>query len=159
MKDKLEGYGYFAREVFFRITATHPEHRFYFLFERPFDPSFIPSSNVEGVVISPPARHPLLWKIWYDVSIPFFLKKVRADLFVSPDGFCSLSTPVPQCMVAHDLGFLHLPGAYKRSHTWYLKFYTPKFFRKAKRIATVSEFSKEDICKQYKISPQKIDVV
>jgi glycosyltransferase involved in cell wall biosynthesis len=37
--------------------------------------------------------------------------------------------------------------------------FTPKFAKKADRIATVSNFSKNDIVKQYHIDPEKIDVV
>jgi glycosyltransferase involved in cell wall biosynthesis len=159
LKDQLEGYGYFIFETFRRITALHPEHKFIFIFDRPFDRRFIFSENITPVVSGPPARHPLLWKYWYDVKIPRLLKKYKADLFVSPDGYCSLNTKIPQCMVVHDLAFLHFPSHAKKSHLFYLKKYTPKFLEKAKTIATVSEFSKRDILDQYKIDPQKINVV
>lgn len=159
LKDKLEGYGYFVKEVFRLIAAAHPEHRFYFLFDRPYHDEFIFSSNVHPLVISPPARHPLLWKYWYDIRLPLVLKKIRADVFVSPDGFCSLATRVPQCLVVHDLGFLHHPGAYQKSHAIFLKRYVPKYLKKATTVATVSQFSKDDIVKHYKTDPQKISVV
>ena len=151
LKDKLEGYGYFVKEVFRLMAAAHPEHRFYFLFDRPFDQKYIFSSNVHPIVVSPPARHPVLWKYWYDVKIPLALKKIKADVFVSPDGYCSLTTKLPQCLVVHDLGFLHHPEAYKKTHVSFLKRNTPKFLKKAKHIVTVSKFSKEDILKHYKI--------
>jgi glycosyltransferase involved in cell wall biosynthesis len=41
----------------------------------------------------------------------------------------------------------------------YYKHFFPKFARKASRIATVSEYSKSDIAKQYGISSSLIDVV
>ena len=156
---ELEGFGYFAKEVFQRMTRDHPEHQFYFLFDRPYDPAYLFSENVQAIVMTPPARHPLLWKYWFDIRVPAVLRRIRADLFVSPDGFCSLRTRVPQCMVVHDLGFLHFPAGYKKSHLFYLKRYTPRFVRKAKRIATVSAFSRSDLVKQYKMIPEKIDVV
>ena len=159
LKERLEGYGYFIKEIFQLITKNHPEHQFYFLFDRPFNEKFIFESNVQGLVVSPPARLPLLWKYWYDIKVPLALKKIKADVFVSPDGYCSLTTKVPQCLLIHDLGFLHYPDAYKKSHVTYLKKYTPKFVNKAKTIVTVSQFSKNDITSQYKIEPQTIDVV
>jgi glycosyltransferase involved in cell wall biosynthesis len=140
-------------------VRKHPEHQFYFLFDRPFNEEFIFSSNVHPVVVSPPARHPLLWKYWYDVKLPVILKKIKADVLVSPDGYSSLTTKVPQCLVVHDLGFLHQPDAYKKSHVRFLKRKTPKFLRKARSIVTVSQFSKDDIVKHYKTKPEKIDVV
>ena len=159
LNDYLEGYGYFIYETFRRITANHPEHDFIFIFDRPFDERFVFGKNVKAVVTGPPARHPLLWKYWYDVKIPAVLRKYKADVFVSCDGFCSLTTKVPQCMVLHDLAFLHHPSFIKRSHLLFYKKYTPKFLQKAKTIATVSGFSKKDILEHYKIEPSKIDVV
>ena len=155
----LEGFGYFTREALQVLVTRHPEHRFHFFFDRPFSADFIFSSNVTGHVLSPPARHPFLWKYWFDVKAALALKKIRADVFLSPDGQCSLTTGVPQCLVVHDLGFLHYPEGYQRSHLAYYKRFTPKFVRRAACIATVSQFSKSDIVAQYGTAPEKISVV
>jgi len=159
IKDSLEGFGNFTAEIFGTMARQHPEHQFYFLLDRPFDslPDLPP--NVSLQVVAPPARHPLLWKYWFDIKIPQVLRKIKADVFVSPDGFCSLTTKVPQCLVVHDLGFLHYPEAYKKTHYRFYKHFTPKFIKKASTIATVSEFSKQDIMAHYKTLPNKIDVV
>jgi glycosyltransferase involved in cell wall biosynthesis len=61
--------------------------------------------------------------------------------------------------VVHDLGFLHYPEGYQKTHLAYYKRYTPKFICKAKTVATVSQFSKADIIQQYKESAEKISVV
>lgn len=155
----LEGCGYFTKEVLALLTHQHPEHEFFFFFDRPFSPQHLFSYNVQGKVLSPPARHPLLWKYWFDVKVAWQLKKINADVFLSPDGQCSLTTAVPQCLVIHDLGFLHHPDAYQKSHLLYYKKYTPKFIRKAKALATVSQFSKDDICKEYNVDPESLSVV
>jgi glycosyltransferase involved in cell wall biosynthesis len=157
--DYLEGYGYFLYESFSRITKTHQEHQFIFIFDRAYDKRFVFAENVKAVVVGPPARHPLLWKYWYDVKIPPVLKRHKADIFVSCDGFCSLTTKVPQCLLVHDLSFLRYPFFIKKSHFLFYKHYTPKFINKAKTIVTVSEFSKKDIISQYKIEPGKVAVV
>ena len=159
LSDYLEGYGNFIYETFNRITQNHPEHQFIFIFDRPYDERFVFRKNVKAVVTGPAARHPLLWKLWYDLKIPVVLRKYKADVFVSCDGFCSLRTKVPQCLVVHDLAFLHYPSFIKRSHLLFYKKYTPKFLNKAASVVTVSEFSKQDIIKQYKTEPTKIDVV
>lgn len=159
LNDYLEGYGYFLMETFKRITASHPEHEFIFIFDRPFDKKFIFLDNVIPVVAGPPARHPLLWKLWYDIKVPGVLKRYKADVFVSCDGFCSLNTTVPQCLLIHDLSFLHHPSFIKKSHLLFYKHYTPRFLQKADSIATVSEFSKNDILSHYKTEADKIQVV
>ena len=159
LKENLEGMGYFTREVFRLLTNQYKEHQFYFLFDRPYDETYIFSCNVTPVVVGPPARHPLLWKFWYDVKIPSVLKKIKADVFISPDGFCSLTSKIPQCLVVHDLGFLHYPETYRKSHELFYKRYTPLYLKKAKMIATVSHFSKKDIITQYKTADEKINIV
>lgn len=159
LKDYLEGYGYFIYETFKRITAAHPEHEFIFIFDRPYDQRFVFGSNAKAVVTGPPARHPLLWKLWYDIKIPALLRKYKADVFVSCDGFCSLGTKVPQCLMVHDLAFLHYPSLIPKSHLLYYKRYTPKMLAKAKAITTASAFSKNDIIDQYGVSADKINVV
>lgn len=159
IKNNLEGCGYFTKEVLQILVKKHPEHQFHFFFDRPYDKGFIFSENVHPHVVTPAARHPLLWKIWFDIKVPALLKKIKADVFLSPDGFCSLRTKVPQCIVIHDLGFLHYPDSYKKLHYLFYKRYTPKFLKKATSVATVSEFSKKDIIEHYKIAPEKVSVV
>ena len=159
LDEYLEGYGYFILEIFSRLSEKHSDHEFLFIFDRPVNKKFIFRNNVKIIVVGPPARHPLLWKLWYDIKIPSVLKKYKADVFVSCDGFCSLTSKVPQCLVVHDLSFLHFPSFNKKSHLLFYKRYTPKFLNTAKVIATVSEFSKKDIISHYKIDPARIDVV
>jgi glycosyltransferase involved in cell wall biosynthesis len=159
VKDGLDGYSAFIHELFSRITTQYPEHQFYFLFDRPYDPQLVFSSNVTPLVVSPPARHPLLWKWWFDVKVPRVLKKVGADVFVSPDGFCSLTTRVPQCLVVHDLGFLHNPQDYKKNHLFFYKQYTSKFLKKATQVIAVTTVLKQELISTYKTDEAKIAVV
>ena len=155
----LEGYGNFMYESFCRIARAQPQHQFIFIFDRPFDPKFIAAPNITGVVTGPPARTPLLWRLWFDYRVPAILRKFKADVFVSTDGFCSLRTRVPQCLVIHDLAFLHYPDFIKKGHLRFYKKYTPGFLRKATTVATVSSFSREDIIAYYRLAPAKITVI
>ena len=157
--DYLEGYGNFIYETFKRIAKQHPEHQFIFIFDRKQDKKFVIEPNVKEVVAGPSATHPLLWKLWYDVRIPAILKKYKADVFVSCDGFCSLGTKVPQCLVVHDLAFIHYPSFIRKSALLFYRRYIPRYLNKATVIATVSEFSKQDIIAKYKTEAVKINVV
>jgi glycosyltransferase involved in cell wall biosynthesis len=157
---EMEGYGYFLYETLKRMIAGHPGDQFILIFDRPYDQQFIFGPNVKAVVAGPAARHPLLWKFWYDARVPAILKKYKADLFLSTDGFCSLSTAVPQCIVVHDLAFLHGREFLRSSHFSYYKRYTGRFLKKARAIATVSAYTKNDILKNYPtIASEKIDII
>mgnify|MGYP001627310626 CR=1 FL=1 len=159
LKGKLEGIGWFTYEIIKRIVLAHPEHEFIFFFDRPYDPQFVFAPNVKPVVLAPPARHPFLWYAWFEISVRFALRKFKADAFVSTDGFLSLSTSVPTLLVIHDLAFEHFPEHLPLKFKAYLRYFTPRFARKSKHIVTVSQFSKSDLIKCYKLNPSKISVV
>ena len=159
IRDKLDGIGWFTFETFKRIALSHPEHEFIFLFDRPFDPSFIFSENIRPHVISPPARHPFLWYIWFEWSVRYILKKHKPDVFVSPDGFLCLSSKVPSIAVIHDINFHHRPFDLPFFTSLYYRKFFPCFARKSKYIATVSNYSKKDIITSYGVDPEKVRVV
>jgi glycosyltransferase involved in cell wall biosynthesis len=156
---KLEGIGWFTYETLKRLAQKHPEHEFIFLFDRDHDPEFIFGDNVTPVKVPLQARHPVLFYLWFEWFIPRVLKKQKADLFLSPDGYLSLRSDVKQLAVIHDINFEYYPRHLPWLVRWYLRHFFPKFAEKATRIATVSEFSKEDIVRHYEVEPEDIDVV
>jgi glycosyltransferase involved in cell wall biosynthesis len=158
LKDKLEGFGWFTYHTAKNLVARNPDIEFYFLFDRPYSTEFIFAENVTPVILYPQARHPLLFRWWFDFSVSRFLRKNNIDLFISPDGYLSLKTDVPQISVIHDLNFEHFPEDLKAHHSKYLRKFFPKFAQKAAHIITVSEYSKRDIIQTYGIAPSKIDV-
>ncbi|HYQ56231.1 MAG TPA: glycosyltransferase family 1 protein [Draconibacterium sp.] len=159
LKGKLEGIGWFTYETLKRMTINHPEHEFIFIFDRAYNQDYIFAENVKPVVIGPPTRHPVLWYLWFEYQIPRILKKYKADIFLSPDGYLSQRTKVPQLGVIHDINFVHRPDDLPWLKAKYYNLYFPKFAKLAKRIATVSFYSKEDITRSFKVDYDKIDVV
>lgn len=156
---RLDGIGRFADETLRLITSTHPEHQFYFYFDRKPDPRFLYNSNVTPVVVHPQARHPFLFLTWFEASLPLHFLRSRPDLFLSLDGFLSLNSSVSSVGVIHDLNFEHFPEDIPFLVRKYYKTMFPKFAQKATRLATVSEYSKSDIIDKYHIDASKIDVV
>jgi len=159
IKNKLDGIGWFSYESLKRITSLHPEHQFYFIFDRPFSDEFIFSDNIEPIVIGPPTRHPLLWYYWFEMRLPKRLDKINPDVFLSPDGYLSLTTRIKSLPVIHDINFAHNPKDLPLTTRWYYNYYFPRFAQKAERIVTVSEYSKQDIVATYGVDNKKIDVV
>jgi glycosyltransferase involved in cell wall biosynthesis len=155
---KLEGFGWYTYEVTKRLVEQHPEHDFILFFDRPFNKEFIFGKNVTPVVLSPPARHPFLFILWFDFVLPKALKKYKVDVFFSPDGYLSLRTSVPQIGTIHDINFEHFPKDLPKSARWYLRSYFPKFAKKAAQILTVSEYSKQDIVGTYGVNESKVTV-
>lgn len=159
LPNRLEGLGWFTYETLRRITVNHPEHTFYFVFDRKYAPNFIFSPNVKPIILSPPSRHPFLWYLRFEWLLPRLLKKLKADVYLSPDGWSTLRTKVPCVQVIHDLNYEHNPGDMPFWIRHYFKYFFPRFAQKAKQLATVSEYSKTDIVNTYGIPEDKVSVV
>jgi len=158
LEGRLEGLGWFTYQTMKRIVNDHPEHEFFFLFDRPYSKKFIFGDNVTPVVVHPPTRHPLLWYFWFEWALPRVFKRIQPDVFVSTDGYLSLRSKVRTVDVIHDINFEHYPNNIRWSMRRYLQYYFPRFAQRADRIVTVSEYSKSDIAETYGINPNKIDV-
>lgn len=159
LKGKMDGIGWFTAETARRMVASHPEHQFFFFFDRKPAEEFIFGANVTPVVLCPQARHPVLWYLYFEWATTKALKKYKIDLYLSPDGMMPLHPKVPTLTVIHDLNFEHAKGNLKPSHQRYMSHYFPLFARYATRVATVSTYSKKDIAETYGIDLSKIDVV
>lgn len=155
---KMEGIGRFSDQVLKRLVLDNPQHEFVFFFDRPYHTSFIYANNVKPVVVFPPARHPLLFYIWFELRLPKLLSKYKVDIFFSPDGYLSLRSKTSQVQVVHDLAFEHFPEYVDRWSAWHYRYFFPKYCNKAKIIISVSESTKQDIIRKYQISADKIKV-
>ncbi|MDR2085464.1 MAG: glycosyltransferase family 4 protein [Bacteroidales bacterium] len=160
LSGRLEGIGMVTHEILKRITKNHPEHEFIFFFDRQYSPEFIYSDNITPVVVRPQARARILWYLFFEWGIYFALKKYKADIFVSTDGWISLRSKTPTLDVIHDLNYVHFPEFFSnKKHLAYYRKYVPKYIEKSDRVIAVSEYTKQDIIKTYGISKDKIDVV
>jgi glycosyltransferase involved in cell wall biosynthesis len=159
LPQRMEGFGVFTHEILRRMTIAHPEHEFVFLFDRPFSQEFIYNANVIPEVVAPQARHPVLWYLWFEWSLPQVFKKYKPDVFLSPDGYLSLQSRVPSVPVIHDLAFEHYPEAVPWLVRRYYRYFFPRFAERADAIATVSGYSKQDLVQQYQLPPDKIRVI
>ncbi|MFZ9029458.1 MAG: glycosyltransferase family 4 protein, partial [Crocinitomicaceae bacterium] len=156
---KMEGIGWYTYEVVKHLIENHPEDEFILFFDRKPSAEFDFGPNAKQVILSPQARHPILFRIWFNWAVKRALKKYQPDVFFSPDGYLSLTTDIPQVPVIHDLNFEHHPEDLPDHFLKYYKTYFPKFANIADHILTVSDYSKRDIIKSYKIPSDKITVV
>ncbi|MDF1696535.1 MAG: glycosyltransferase family 1 protein [Saprospiraceae bacterium] len=158
LKGRMEGIGRYIFETTRRMVLDHPEDEFYFFFDRAYDSSFIFADNVFPVVVHPQARHPILWYLWFEWVVPYYLKKYNIDVFYSGDTYASMKTLVPTLIVCHDIAYKHYPNHLRQSHKKYYQNNFPKFHKKAEHIVAVSSFTKNDIIDTYAISPEKVSI-
>lgn len=156
---QIDGIGNFTIQTLQPLIKAHPEIEFIILCDKNFTEDYFDFPNVSKQHVFPALRHPLLYFFYLEVIIPAVLKKIKPDLFISMDGFLSLRSDVPQLPVIYDLNFEHYPKDLALKNRIYFRTFFPKFAKKAARIATISEYSKQDIVDIYKIDPSLIDNV
>ena len=158
-KNHLDGIGWVTYNALKNITRDHPEVEFHFLFDSGIDNEFIFSDNIKAVNLFPPAKHALLNIIWFEWSVRRYLNKVKPDLFFSPDGILCLGWKGKQVGIIHDINYVHIPQDLKWTNRKYYNFFFPRYARHATRVITISQYSKQDIISNFKISGDKIDVI
>ena len=85
----------------------------------------------------------------------------KIDLFFVPDlRPTALSKNVKKVGTFHDLSFYHFPQYFsKKSRLWYRIVNAKKEAITCDKIIAVSEFTKKDLIKTFKIDPEKIEVI
>ncbi len=156
--DKLDGIGWFTYQVVKRWVEKNPDIQFYFLFDRPYDSSFIFGKNVTPVVVWPPARHPLLWYIWFEWMIPRVLNKIKPDIFISLDTYTSVRWKGRKITGIHDIAFALFDGQVDQLTEKFFRHYTPKYISTSEKIITVSNSTKNDLLNFYHCPEDKIVV-
>ncbi len=91
-------------------------------------------------------------------ELPKVLKKLKADLFHSPSFVAPLYCPCRLIMTVHDVNHMVFPQYYGRIHQVYYRHVVRPSALKARKILTVSRFSRSEIIKFLGISPEKIIV-
>ncbi len=96
-------------------------------------------------------------KLWTRIALPLALyTSQKPDLFFSPTHYIPRFSPVKRIVTIFDLSFLHFPQMFLKKDLWQLTNWTKFSVENAEHIITISNFSKKDIIKNYKISKNKI---
>ncbi len=96
--------------------------------------------------------------IWYQTALNRQLKKQNIDLFFSPVNEGILFPNVPQIVCVYDLIPLKYPELSPKWKYYYL-YVLPFILKQSQRIICISEYTKQDIVRNYKLNPESIDVV
>jgi glycosyltransferase involved in cell wall biosynthesis len=97
------------------------------------------------------------WTQWA-LPIHLFWRKTKYDLLFTPGHYAPRVSSVPYISSVMDLAFLYFPKQFKRKDYLQLKEWTRYSVRHAKKIVTISEFSKHDIVKKYGLPASRIIV-
>jgi len=162
-----KGLGRYTQEVvdnLIKISSAEPGAGFnYVIFLSPenFDEFTSPSPKVKKVLL------PVRWYSWSEQFLmPFYIWREKIDLMHFPHFNVPVLTPVKFVVTIHDLILTNFPT--RRATTLSPWFYRLKNFAyrlvifsavwRAKKIITVSEFTKKDLIVKFRVRPEKVAV-
>jgi len=159
--------GNFIYESFRRIAEQVPQNTFIFIFDRLYDHGLDRFENVIPEIIDPPI-HRWLRKFWYNHKIRAVLKKYKADVFVTSNGW-PIRTKIPQCLVIADHLQIFKSSNHQiskspnhqisKSSNHQISKSSNHQIKKAAVIITVSEFCKKIILENYGVDENRIHIV
>ena len=98
--------------------------------------------------------------LWTQIGLPIALSQVKPvlDVFFTPTHYAPRFSPCPRVISIMDLSYIYFPEMFRKRDLWKLKKWTNYSVKKAKKILTISESTKSDIIKYYKVEPGKVAV-
>lgn len=159
--DRMEGIGKFSLRCYRELVQRRPNDSFLLIVDRPKHERFNLGPNVKVIRHPIPGRRPWLLNMWFGWPMTLMLKLWRADALVSLEGPVATKMPEDfrQFSVIHDLNFEHQPQWLPPSWAAYYRSEFPRYARLASLLGTVSEFSKVDLVKSYRLQPERIVVI
>jgi glycosyltransferase involved in cell wall biosynthesis len=116
------------------------------------------SNNCNKKKLNPTDVGNLRGYLWEQFELPLYLKRAGNPLLVNLTNTCPLIYR-NQILVIHDVAFIHNPDWYSKKAALFFNYIVKKSAKAAKKIITVSEFSKKEIIKYLGIPKEKIEVV
>lgn len=95
-------------------------------------------------------------QLWEQLELPFYTLKEKGILL----NLCNTAPIINTGIVdIHDISFRVNPQFFSKKFSWYYRVLIWILVRTSKKIITVSEFSKQEIIKYYKVPKEKVEVV
>ena len=94
---------------------------------------------------------------WLQTSFPSMLKKDGVQLLITPSVEGLVWPKMPQIITVHDLMPLRYVQENPRQY-YYYRYVLPKVLASTELVLTVSEFSRQELIKTYRLSPERVAV-
>lgn len=103
--------------------------------------------------------HPQVYRImWEQIFLPIKASQLKLDLLHSPFYTYPIFCKIPGTVTICDMLYKVNPKSIGEPKLTYWKLFVPMSVKKCKKVITISEHSKKDIIKYFKINPQKVVV-
>ncbi|MBR3518880.1 MAG: glycosyltransferase family 4 protein [Paludibacteraceae bacterium] len=96
--------------------------------------------------------------LWEQVTLPWHMRKKKDSLLLSLKGLGPVFM-TRQVATIHDMSYLVNPKWFSLPYRLFYRLMTPLMASHVRRLITVSEFSKGEIVRLLKVSPDKVSVI
>jgi glycosyltransferase involved in cell wall biosynthesis len=97
--------------------------------------------------------------LWEQFSQPRLANQMQLDLLHSLAFVAPAFSKIPSIVTVYDLSFLHFPQRFKTVNRNYLRIFTRLSCKRAQKVVAISEYTRQDVIRQYGIAPEKVAVV
>lgn len=151
IKDRV-GSGVYAYELLKEFVKNKNHNFTVYLKEKPLDDLPEETANFQYRVFGPK-------KFWTRFALPLNLTfGPKPDIYFSLGHYGPQFSKVPYVVTIFDLSYLHFPQLFKKDDLYQLTNWSRHSIEKARHIFAISNSTKDDIVKNYKVPPSKITV-
>ncbi|MBI3664970.1 MAG: glycosyltransferase family 4 protein [Acidobacteria bacterium] len=147
---RLTGNEVYIRSLLNGFAQLNPDAEFLAYVSEPDVNGWVPPGFVKRLVAG--NRY---WRLGIDLAVR--LRRDRPDLIhVQYNG--PLLCPVPMVVTVHDVSFIEHPEYFPPGQAWQLRLSTGNTLRRAAKILTISEFSRQRLSRAFGLDPEEIVV-
>jgi glycosyltransferase involved in cell wall biosynthesis len=158
---QYDGFGIqiYLKELLQALSRIDHDHQMYVLVDPsqsidplPEDPRF------KIVRLKPDTKTSIGKMLWDHLAVGAFCKKIKASALLAPCHVRPAYAPCPSVVVVYDMMYHLFPGDWSLSERFYFGTMVPILTKKARKILTISENSKNDIARLIGYPPENIEV-
>src|SRR5579864_5272162 len=151
---KRVGISEFAYQLLIQFASNSYKHIDFVIYlkDKPLDSLPKESGNWHYRILKPGK----LWTQWR-LPLDLYFHRPRPDVFFSMTHYAPRLSPVPTIVSVMDVSYFRFPEMFNSSDLYQLQHWTEYSVKKAKKVLTISNSSRDDIIKIYK--KRKDDVV
>jgi glycosyltransferase involved in cell wall biosynthesis len=149
------GVGRYLAEILaaWGILPAATSHEFILCAPGPFDAPATGRLNLSTIVSGGGGTR------WEQLTLPRLVRHTNADVLLAPGYTGPLMCPVPMVVAIHDVSFAAHPEWFGWREGLRRRTLTRLSARRAARVLTISEFSRQEIASRLGVTASKIDVI
>ncbi|MCK5115979.1 MAG: glycosyltransferase family 4 protein [Candidatus Aegiribacteria sp.] len=137
------------------FASIDKENQYFLYTNRPIPFDLELPDNFRTVILKRPLPR---FQLWFQIELPYKLKKDGIDVFHGLFSRLPFVLPVPSAITVHDLSGYRMPRLHKRK-THFTNLLYPLYVKKAARIIAVSEFTAKELASCFPETSSKTTVI